>query len=355
MVGSVTETVTNVNQTPPRATFKLTGTQAAVSFIEVYFDASQNANPLQGTGYNDGTLILRGVPVPPNPDVGTFSLTDPQPTPSPSFDNFTTNDYPNVTSVTGAGGTKLDVRVTFLNSAFFVAPGGGDAGRQVQVGDIVNFDFGQAAPFDKVDPSHKFVGVANTGTGAGPTPGVTPSIGSNNGTAGFDLQAQALIATSIRSASPTPTPNPTPTPSVTPTPTPTATPTPTPTPTPTVTPTPTPGPPRVVISAANAQVREGKDVIITFTFKGPTTHSAITVNYSTGGTATLNTDYTLSGTPGMVVIPANTATATITLHAIADTLNETNPENAKIVVQPGTGYDVPAQPDAMRVVISILE
>jgi hypothetical protein len=359
IVGSVTETVTNVNQTPARVVYKLAATQVANSFIEVYFDASQNANPLQGTGYNDGQLILRGTPLPPSADVGTFTTTNPTPSPAPSFDNFSTNDYAtagpgntNVTSNTGVGATRLDVRVTFVDTAFFVAAGGGDAGRQVQVGDIVSFDISHAAPFDKVDPSHKFVGVANSGTGPGPTPAVTPIIGSNNGTSGFDMQAQTLLATSIRSANPTPTPSgtPTPTPTVTPTPTPTAT------PTPTVTPTPTPGPPKVIVSADRAQVREGgADATITFTFRGPTTHSAITVNYATGGSATLNTDYTLSGTPGMVVIPANTASASITLHAPADTVKETNPEVAKITVLPGTGYDVPTQTDAMRVVISILE
>src|SRR5262249_1827767 len=61
VVGSVTESVTNVNgQAPPRVAFRLANAQSTNSFIEIYFDASQNANPLQGTGYNDGTLILKG-------------------------------------------------------------------------------------------------------------------------------------------------------------------------------------------------------------------------------------------------------------------------------------------------------
>lgn len=122
-----------------------------------------------------------------------------------------------------------------------------------------------------------------------------------------------------------------------------------------MTPTPSPGAAKVLVSSNQASVKEGTDAIITFTFRGPATHGAITVNYTTGGTARLNTDYTLSGTPGQVVIGANAATATITLHAIADTVNETNGEVAKIFVAPGTGYIVPSQPDAKRVNVTITE
>jgi hypothetical protein len=102
-------------------------------------------------------------------------------------------------------------------------------------------------------------------------------------------------------------------------------------------------------------VQEGSDVIVTFTFKPGVTHPDITVNYSVGGTAVLNTNYTLSGTPGQVVIPANTASASITLHALNDNKVEPNGLAAKLFVQPGTGYDVPSQQDAKRVVIFIVD
>jgi hypothetical protein len=102
-------------------------------------------------------------------------------------------------------------------------------------------------------------------------------------------------------------------------------------------------------------VREGNDAIITFEARGATSHPAITVNYSVGGTALLNTDYTLSGTPGTVVIPANTASTSIILHANTDAVREPNGEAAKIIVEPGSGYDVPAQLDAKRVSVLILD
>jgi hypothetical protein len=142
------------------------------------------------------------------------------------------------------------------------------------------------------------------------------------------------------------TSSPTPTPSVTPTATPTPTPTPSPTPTPTFSPV-------VTVTSDKAQIREGHDAFVTFTVT-PSIHAAITVNYSTLGTATLNTDYTLSGTPGQIVIPLNQPNGIIDLHAVTDTVKETNGETARIVVGAGSGYSAPAPP-ADRVGITILD
>jgi len=357
VVGSVTEAVTNVNNTPGRVVFRVAGSQAATSFVELYYDGSQNASPLAGTGYNDGTLILRGAPTPPNPDVGSFALSNPQPTVVRLFDSFGTNDYAtggNTNTISGIGATTMDITITYVDPAFFVAPGTGNSARQIHIGDIISLDITHAAPFDKVDPSRKFAGVANSGTGSGPAPSATPRIGMTNGANGPDFQAQSLVAIAVRpglSGSPTPTP------SATPTPTPGGSPTPTPTPggSPTPTPTGTPTGLRVVISANKTQVREGGDVTITFTVKGGVSHPALTVNYSVAGSALLNTDYTLSGTAGNAVIPSNTASATVTLHANTDTVNEGDGEGVKLVIEPGTGYDVPGQLDAKRVNILILD
>jgi hypothetical protein len=357
LVGSVTETVTNVNNTPARIAYRVAGTQSTASFIEIYYDGNQNANPLQGTGYNDGKLILRGAPFPPNPDVGSFALSNPQPATAPSFDLFGNNDYAtaapgnaNVTSIQGIGATRMDVSITFVDPAFFVA---GNGTHKVKVGDLITLDLSHSAPFDKVDPSRLFVTAANSGTGSGPAAAGVPRIGPNNGSAGLDFQAQTLAAATIRGTNTTPTP--TPSGSPTPTPTPTATPSGTPTPTPSGTPTPTPTGLRVAIQSNKTQVREGNDAVITFVVKGGTNHGPITVNYSVGGNATLNTDYTLSGTPGQVVIPANAFFASITLHSIADTVAEPNGEAAKIFVEPGNFYEVPAQQDAKRVSVLIVD
>jgi hypothetical protein len=375
MVLSATETVTRLIANTTR--FVLAGSQTANSFIEVYYDPNQNANPLAGTGYNDGLLILQATPTAAQPSTGVFSDGSPQPNPLPNFDGFGVNNYAtagpggtNITSIVNAGGTKLSAVITYLNATFFVAPTGGDAGRQLQVGDIINFDLGHAATFDKIDPSHLFAGVKNAGTSGGPAPAVVPALGSVNGTSGPDFQIQAIAASAVSpgatptptpapSATPTPTatPAPTATPTTTPTPTPnptatpTATPTPTPNPTATPTPTPTPAPtgPVITITSNKTSVHEGRDAIITFT-ANPATHPHFTVNYSTLGTATLNTDYTL--TPSTVDFAPNQASVSITLHANNDSVDEGGGETAKVQIEPGAGYQVSTSP---RVSILILD
>jgi hypothetical protein len=99
----------------------------------------------------------------------------------------------------------------------------------------------------------------------------------------------------------------------------------------------------ITVSSNKSQVREGKDATITFT-ANPTTHPQITVNYSTAGSATFNTDYSLSGTPSQVVIPVDQASASITLHAITDTVKEPAGETAKVMIEPGSGYQVSPTP-----------
>src|SRR4051812_1636906 len=178
VVGSVTERVTTANAGPPsRFTFQLAKNQTSDSFIEIYSDLVQNADDFQGTGFNDGVLVLRGSLLSTLPNVGTFSLTDPQPSPAPSLDLVGTNNYPTITSVVGAGATKLYVVVGYVDSRFFPAPTGTVTGRQVKTGDIVTLDISHATPFNGVDPSRVFTSSRNFGLGAGPTPSATPAIG----------------------------------------------------------------------------------------------------------------------------------------------------------------------------------
>jgi hypothetical protein len=334
-VFSVTERVINVRSNPARILYNLAKVQASGSFVEMYYDPNRNADPLQGTGYNDGILVLRGTPVAADPDAGTFTLTDSQPIVLPSFDKFTVNDYANTSSNIGIGGTRFDVSITYVDPNFFPAPVSGNTGRQVHVGDILTFNIGQSTPFDQVNPSHKFDAVANAGSGSGPAPGATPRVGGINGTSGPDLQMQALAAVSISAAlGTTPTPTPTPTPTVTPSPT----------------VTPTPGQLRVSVAASKPQVHEGHGVTITFAVN-QTTHPAIAVHYTTAGSADLNTDYTLSGTQGTVVIAANAASATIDLAAIADSVKEPNGETAKIILSDDPAYQVSSAKGKVTVTI----
>jgi hypothetical protein len=69
------------------------------------------------------------------------------------------------------------------------------------------------------------------------------------------------------------------------------------------------------------RIEEGQTALVTISLSRPQP-TPLTVHYSTGGSASLGQDYTLSGTPGTVVIPAGQTSATITLTALNDNVAE---------------------------------
>ncbi|WP_301951271.1 beta strand repeat-containing protein, partial [Microcystis aeruginosa] len=79
-------------------------------------------------------------------------------------------------------------------------------------------------------------------------------------------------------------------------------------------------------------------LIYTFTRSGVTTNS-LTVNYTLGGTATLNTDYTRTGTNNTVTFAAGSSTATVTVDPTPDTIVESD-ETVILTLAAGTGYTV---------------
>ncbi len=89
----------------------------------------------------------------------------------------------------------------------------------------------------------------------------------------------------------------------------------------------------------NSVTEDGtSNLIYTFTRTGVTTN-ALTVSYSIGGTATLNTDYTRSGTNNTVTFAPNSTTATVIVDPTADTTIEIN-ETVALTLTAGTGYTV---------------
>ncbi|ARI82064.1 Calx-beta domain-containing protein [Microcystis aeruginosa] len=80
------------------------------------------------------------------------------------------------------------------------------------------------------------------------------------------------------------------------------------------------------------------NLIYTFTRNGVTTNP-LTVNYTLGGTATLNNDYTRTGTTNTVTFAAGSSTATVTVDPTADTTVESN-ETVILTLATGTGYTV---------------
>ncbi len=96
----------------------------------------------------------------------------------------------------------------------------------------------------------------------------------------------------------------------------------------------------VTLAVSPASVTEDgtTNLVYTFTRSGSTTN-ALTVNYTLGGTATLNTDYTRTGTTNTVTFAANSSTATVTVDPTADTTVENN-ETVALTLASGTGYTV---------------
>jgi len=102
----------------------------------------------------------------------------------------------------------------------------------------------------------------------------------------------------------------------------------------------------VAVSPPSVNEDETAKLIYTFTRSGVTTGS-LAVNFTVGGMAGSGSDYTQTGaatfTPssGTILFDAGASTATVTIDAIADTIDEPN-EEVVLTVTAGTGYQVGA-------------
>jgi fibro-slime domain-containing protein/RHS repeat-associated protein len=152
-------------------------TQSTNSFVELYYDSTIDSNFRQGTGFNDGALILSAVPF-AGPAGGGGALTKfVNGSGAPilgQFDQWGTNDYPGVNSLSTAGNIVVNGEVTYLNPTCFSQPL-----QEVNVGAYT----GGTAPFWGADPSARFVSQPG-----GVAPDLIPSLGSVNGVSGPDFQ-----------------------------------------------------------------------------------------------------------------------------------------------------------------------
>ncbi|MFN6239528.1 MAG: cadherin domain-containing protein, partial [Microcystis sp.] len=104
--------------------------------------------------------------------------------------------------------------------------------------------------------------------------------------------------------------------------------------------------PSITLAVSSESVTEDgtTNLVYTFTRTGATT-DALTVNYTVGGTATFDTDYTQTGaasftaTTGTVTFAAGSDTATVTIDPTADT-NVEDDETVTLNLAPGTGYAI---------------
>ena len=118
------------------------------------------------------------------------------------------------------------------------------------------------------------------------------------------------------------------------------------------------GVPAVTVTATPSAVAEDgtANLVCTFT-RSVVSSSALTVNFSVGGTGTYGTDYTQTGaasfaeTAGTVIIPAGQTTAQVTIDPTADTAVEPD-ETVLLNVVAGTGYTVGAPGGATGTILN---
>lgn len=152
-----------------------------VNYFSIYWDNNPGtfANALAGTGYSDGTQILSGAWVASNG--GYFVNLSAAPV---ALDQFNANDWAGTSTLTGSGGTSMDVDVAWTDGNFFKS-------------DIVSlivdsmFNTSNVTPFNQTDPSQLVVGVA-------------PNIGAVNGATGPDFLFQTDANQSFNTTVPEP-------------------------------------------------------------------------------------------------------------------------------------------------------
>jgi hypothetical protein len=99
------------------------------------------------------------------------------------------------------------------------------------------------------------------------------------------------------------------------------------------------------LSISPSRVNEDEAINLVYTFTRTNTLTPLTVNFTIGGTATFNTDYTqsgaatFSGSTGTINFATGVDTATITINPIADRVIEGN-ETISLTLGSGTGYTV---------------
>ena len=152
------------------------------NFFQIYLDTTPDADPLEGTGFNDGTLIAWGNVVSSN---GFFTMTDSQ---SQNLDQYGDDDWNGQQSV--AGGGYSDVTTVsgplHFNTDYFI-----------NLPPTYSLIFSETSyahlPFDGANPSRSFW----DGSGY-----ITPDLGTINGlpqsTGGTDILIQIGGTSSIK-------------------------------------------------------------------------------------------------------------------------------------------------------------
>jgi hypothetical protein len=199
MTLAFTETVTGLGSFGGQNFAAFSTVPGGLSFLNIFYDTSIDANALTGSGYNDGRVILTGSGV--TSANGNFAVNAPGGvTTVVNIDQSGANDYTGQQTVTGQGTTgQFSVDNLTTDSAFFL--------QGLDAFGISFANISQDLPFISVNPSDCFtstttgtaVGASTAATGcnpvhtngtfaanavgafAPPAPGYVPITGSVNG------------------------------------------------------------------------------------------------------------------------------------------------------------------------------
>ena len=153
------------------ATFTITFTGATTFDVNPggtfsIFSDDAYADDLTGGGeFADGTLVLSGTAIDGN---GNFAFAATQPVPLEDLDSFEDNDHLGVTTLSGSGGSDINLDVTFVNLAYFPF-----------LSDLSTFAFTNTSlidPFRQIDPTFLFYNGVIGVPSVGPVNGLGPNI-----------------------------------------------------------------------------------------------------------------------------------------------------------------------------------
>ena len=150
------------------------------NFFEIWV-SGVDADPLAGTGFNNGKRILFGQITSSLASYGQAQCTlFGSPEPTSQFDRFPSindNDYPGVRTVCVSGGDQVSVNIITADTDYFPTF---DPTSQATL--IARFNNSIVTPFDQANPSRLFVpGDAGFDGSAPPPPSIAPKLGTVNG------------------------------------------------------------------------------------------------------------------------------------------------------------------------------
>ncbi len=176
-----------VSPTVSTATFQVV--DSGDNFFQIYYDSTPDANNLTGSGFNNGLLILEGTFLAYDPATGAgisgfdtsggCTLGDAGLV-CGNLDQFGTDNYPGIDSLSGAGSSNLAIDVGYADPNFFIA------GLQLL---FLDFDTQQNLPYGQQNPSACFsdgTGALVDGAGGQGTTCVN-SVGAINGVSGDNV------------------------------------------------------------------------------------------------------------------------------------------------------------------------